>query len=291
MGTFVTYTLYFLGAQVSMNLLSKLNDKIEFVTKTINFVLITFVSAVLSISCSPYLILTNQRSSLNWLTGRTFSYLSKLILGISVEIENPELLEENKPYVFVGNHQSEVDLVWLGAVFPKNAVILAKKVVKYYPVLGWFMILADDIFISRGVKQSTKEMFKKASEDLLRKKVPSTNKISTYLAILIFIQNCVFFFPEGTKGSHPHGPDMLPFKKGAFLLAKASKVPIIPLAISDMHNIINPKMWRFKSGVIKVKVLPAILDSKNEDCDIDDIMKYTRDVMIKALLEISSPRV
>ncbi|OMJ12921.1 putative 1-acyl-sn-glycerol-3-phosphate acyltransferase [Smittium culicis] len=273
MGPIVTYALYFLSAEVFMNLLSKLSDKIEFVTKTINFVLITFVSAIVSIFCSPYLILTNQRSSLNWLTGRTFSQLCKIILGISVEVENPELLEENKPYVFVGNHQSEVDLVWLGVVFPKNAVILAKKVIKYYPLLGWFMLLADDIFISRGVKQSTKEMFTKASEDLLRKK------------------NCVFFFPEGTKGSHPGGPDMLPFKKGAFLLAKAAKVPILPLAISDMHNIINPKMWRFKTGVIKVRVLPAILDSKNDDCDIDDIMKSTRDVMFKALLEISSPRV
>ncbi|OLY84470.1 putative 1-acyl-sn-glycerol-3-phosphate acyltransferase [Smittium mucronatum] len=286
MGSFFIYGLYFIGAETALNLLSRKNDKVEFVVKTVNFVLITFVSTLISISAAPYMILTNQRSSLNWLTSRTFICLAEVVLGITVEVENKELLDQKKPYIFIGNHQSALDLAYLAAIFPKDAVILAKKAIMYYPLIGWFMVLAGDIFISRGVKQSTRDMFKKASEILLKKKATS---ILPLLALFFFI--CVFFFPEGTRGNHPNGPDLLPFKKGAFILAHEAKVPIVPLVVSDVHNIFNSKLWRFKSGVMRVRVLPPILSTMDENCDLDDTIKTTWDLMHKTLLEISPQRV
>jgi 1-acyl-sn-glycerol-3-phosphate acyltransferase len=38
----------------------------------------------------------------------------------------------------VGNHQSFVDILYLGRMFPKRGAIMAKKELKWMPFLGWW---------------------------------------------------------------------------------------------------------------------------------------------------------
>ncbi|OMH78880.1 putative 1-acyl-sn-glycerol-3-phosphate acyltransferase [Zancudomyces culisetae] len=217
------------GCYVVVGLFSRLNHKVQFVVKVINMALITVVSATVSISCAPVLMLMGQRSSLNWLTGRVFYGLSTVMLGVNVVIENPEILDKTKPCIMIGNHQSVIDLIWLGASFPRSAVILAKKV-------------------------------------------------------------SVFFFPEGTRGTHKDGPDMLQFKVGAFLLAKLAKVPIVPVVVSDFHNIIDSKRWWFPGGTIKLRVLPPIDLSNVDEDKLGPTISEIRETMLKNLIEISPER-
>ncbi|PVZ98068.1 hypothetical protein BB558_005933, partial [Smittium angustum] len=235
MVNFSSGLMYFVGLEVALSVFGKFSNKINFIGRMFNFALTTMASCTTSICCSPILIMMGSRTNINWLTGRVFYFLSRILLGFTVEIEGQEHLDSKSPYVFIGNHQSIFDLVWLGAAFPKNSVILAKNSIKYIPLLGWFMMLGDDIFIHRGSKQSASDMFKKASEILLAKKIN------------------VFFFPEGTRGTHELGPSLLSFKKGAFLLARHAKVPIVPLVISDFHNFYNLKNWWSCGGTIKLR--------------------------------------
>jgi len=59
----------------------------------------------------------------------------------------------------------------------------------------------------------------------------------------------VWIMPEGTRSN---GRGILPFKRGAFYLAKMAEVPIIPIVVSDFKNL---NFRKLNSGTITIKVL------------------------------------
>lgn len=62
---------------------------------------------------------------------------------------------------------------------------------------------------------------------------------------IFYFQARVLMFPEGTRNSKE---ELLPFKKGAFHLALASKCPIQPVAVSRYKFLKNN---RFDDGMTK----------------------------------------
>ena len=62
------------------------------------------------------------------------------------KLEGREAGKTGRSAVLVGNHQSFVDIIYLGRVFPKHAVIMAKKSIRWIPGLGLFseLILSGD---------------------------------------------------------------------------------------------------------------------------------------------------
>ncbi|KAJ2162177.1 1-acylglycerol-3-phosphate O-acyltransferase [Coemansia sp. RSA 552] len=231
------------------------------------------LASTAGILAAPAMWACGRQASGNWVVARTFYYTTRVVLGISVEIEGEEILHRTRPCVMVGNHQTMFDLIMLGRVFPTQTVILAKKVISYYPFVGWFMRLADDIFISRGSKQSASGMFQRASEELRAKEVS------------------VWFFPEGTRGRFGDGPGLLPFKVGAFLLAYHAKVPIVPVVVMDFHNLYDRRNFWSAPGTLKVKVLEPISLDGLQESDLKDLMNRTRDRMLAELQLISPPRI
>ncbi|KAJ1961629.1 1-acylglycerol-3-phosphate O-acyltransferase [Dipsacomyces acuminosporus] len=247
--------------------------KVGYYRRALHYLVCGLIASTTGILASPVLWAMGRQASGNWLVGRVFYYTTLFMLGVKVEIEGEEYLEQARPCVMVGNHQTMYDLIFLGRVFPTQAVILAKKAISYYPFVGWFMRLSDDIFIDRGSKQSASDMFKKASEELKSKDVS------------------VWFFPEGTRGKHQDGPGLLPFKIGAFLLAYHAKVPIVPVVVMDFHNLYYKKKFWSVSGTLKLKVLkPIPMDNVKEE-DLKDLMNKTRDLMLEELKKISPPRI
>lgn len=74
-----------------------------------------------------------------WTTARAFKWTMLLFTGVWFEIEDPQdYLGKTRPAVFVGNHQSELDVAFLGHMFPPYCSVTAKKSLKYVPFLGWF---------------------------------------------------------------------------------------------------------------------------------------------------------
>ncbi|KAJ2020281.1 1-acylglycerol-3-phosphate O-acyltransferase [Coemansia sp. RSA 922] len=247
--------------------------KIGYYRRLLHFGVCALFASTVTLLALPALWAIGKRASGNWLAGRAFYYSTLVMLGISVEIEGEELLDKASPCVLVGNHQTMFDLIMLGRVFPKQTVILAKRAVSHYPFVGWFMRLSDDIFISRGNKQSSSDMFKKASEELKSKNVS------------------VWFFPEGTRGRFDDGPDLLPFKAGAFLLAYHAKVPIVPVVAMDFHNLYNKRKFWSMPGTFKIKVMEPISMEGVKEEDLKDLMNQTRDRMLVELRKISPPRI
>ena len=155
--------------------------------------------------------------------------------GITFTIEDPnDWLNTTRPAVFIGNHQTELDVLMLGCIFPKYCSVTAKKSLKSVPFLGWFMSLSGSVFIDRSNSNDARAAMAGAANEI------TTEKQSVYM------------FPEGTR-SYSKEPTLLPFKKGAFHLAVQAGVPIVPVVVANYSHVLYMKGWRFRSGSIPVK--------------------------------------
>lgn len=169
-----------------------------------------------------------------WATARSFSWVMRYTTGIQFKVVDGVEHLSTRPAVFIGNHQSELDVLMLGAVFPPYCSVTAKKSLKNVPLLGWFMALSRTVFIDRANRETALKAFEGAAREM------QTHRQS------------VFIFPEGTR-SYSDKPALLPFKKGAFHLAVQAGVPVVPIVTENYPHVLCPRVFRFEPGTIRVK--------------------------------------
>ncbi|KAI8879098.1 1-acylglycerol-3-phosphate O [Backusella circina FSU 941] len=211
---------------------------------------------------------------INSSVARGYYTLGRLFLDLKVDSEGEENLKKVEgPVIYVCNHQSSLDIMFMGKVYPQNTAIVAKKELKYYPFLGWFMTLSNAIFLDRKNKESAIKQARQAAQDIHKK------------------NTCVWIFPEGTRG-HEAEINLLPFKKGAFHMAVQARVPIVPVVIGNYYDLYSAKEKRSIPGKLRCKVLPPIStkDIKEDSADIEKLANHCRDQMLVALKEITYPR-
>ncbi|CAK4030346.1 1-acyl-sn-glycerol-3-phosphate acyltransferase [Lecanosticta acicola] len=206
-----------------------------------------------------------------WTTARSFKWIMLLFTGVWFDIrqeDGGDWLNQTRPAVFVGNHQTELDVLFLGHAFPKYCSVTSKKSLSYVPFLGWFMSLSKTVFIERSSREQAVAAFAKAAEQM------HSGGQSVYI------------FPEGTRSYYDH-PDLLPFKKGAFHLAVQAQVPIVPIVVANYSNVLNVKRKFFRPGVIPARVLKPISTKGKTKEDVDALLEETRSKMLKVLKEIT----
>lgn len=192
------------------------------------------ICAVYGILASLVLRPLGRHRIVQYLTARSFKLTMHLFAGVRFEIvSGKEHLKAQRPCVIIGNHQSELDVLLLGAIFPPWTSVTAKSSLKWVPFLGWFMALSGTVFIDRGNRADALKAFKGAADEMRRER-----------------QN-VFIFPEGTR-SYANGPELGPFKKGAFHLAVQAGVDIVPVVAGNYSGVLNVEGKRFRVGIIPV---------------------------------------
>jgi len=157
------------------------------------------------------------------------------LLGVKIIVHNPERLQEAGPFVYLSNHQHNLDIFPGSYLIPENTVSIGKKSIKYIPFFGQFYWLSGNILIDRANK---KNAF--GTLDQTVKKIHD-QKIS------------VWIMPEGTRSQ---GRGLLPFKKGPFVTAIKAQIPIVPIVISSYVKKLHFNRWH--SGTIRVQILPAL---------------------------------
>ena len=70
-------------------------------------------SSGLGFCASPFLHLIGRRYDVNYVGARTFYSIYSRLIGVYVTVEGEEYLQM-RPCVFVGNHQTMLDVFWLG---------------------------------------------------------------------------------------------------------------------------------------------------------------------------------
>lgn len=192
------------------------------------------ICAIYGILASIFLRPLGRHRIVQYLTARSFKITMYLSTGVRFKIvSGREYLEARRPCVIIGNHQSELDVLLLGTIFPPYTSVTAKSSLKRVPFLGWFMALSGTVFIDRGNRADALKAFQGAAEEMQRER-----------------QN-VFIFPEGTR-SYANGPELGPFKKGAFHLAVQAGVDIVPVVAGNYSGVLNVGGRRFRAGTIPV---------------------------------------
>ncbi|MGB8860187.1 MAG: lysophospholipid acyltransferase family protein [Ilumatobacteraceae bacterium] len=171
-----------------------------------------------------------------------------------------EITDPRRPYVVVANHESFADMLLISHL-PWEMKWLAKEAWFKYPLVGWLMMMAGDVKIIRGNKQSIVEAMKDC-HDRLDKKVS------------------VMLFPEGTRS---RSGEMGEFKDGAFRLAIETGCPILPMVVAGTREAMNPGDWRWNVTSAEVRVLQPIETTGLTRADVGELRDRVRAIIVDEL--------
>ena len=152
--------------------------------------------------------------------------------GARVRIEGRENIRLDAPQIFASNHASWYDVWALAAYIPKRYRFVAKKELQAIPLFGRAWTSAGHISVDRGDRNSAIATLEAAGDMIRRDK------------------SSIVIFPEGTRS--PSG-ELLPFKKGAFMLALHTRVDIVPVGIVGSRHVLPKGRLRVRSGEIVLR--------------------------------------
>lgn len=165
------------------------------------------------------------------------------LIFLPVKIEKRAKIEKGKPYIFLANHFSYLDIPMMGFV-PGDVLFVGKASIRKAPLFGYYFKNLH-IALDRDRLRSRADTMKRAGESL-------------------DAGSSVIIFPEGgIYTSQP--PHMVPFKNGAFRLSIEKQIPIIPVTLSYNHLILpddGKMLLRRRSA--KMILHEALIPSPNE---------------------------
>ncbi len=185
--------------------------------------------------------------------------------GVKIKVRGLELLKPEQAYVLVSNHRSYLDTATLFYYTGRRIGLLAKKELLKVPVLGVGMGFVNVMAIDRRNRESAIRTTKAAAK-----------RIQSGITFAVFV--------EGTRAKPG---ELLPFKKGAFYMARQAGVPVVPVAIKNSDVLMGKGTGEARSGTIEM-VLMEPVETKNieTDQDMSDFVERIRN-RIAEELEIS----
>jgi putative phosphoserine phosphatase / 1-acylglycerol-3-phosphate O-acyltransferase len=190
------------------------------------------------------LLTQNKRNGVNFLT-RFWPETVLTLNGVKLNVTGAEYLTAQRPAVFLFNHRNNFDVFMVAALVKDNWTGVAKKELEANPLFGPLGKLMDAAFIDREDPA--------AAVAALR---PLEEAAAKGLSILIA--------PEGTRLDTQ---EVGPFKKGAFRIAMATGLPIVPVVIRNSDSVAGRNASRLNPGTVDIAVLPpvSVADWTTED--------------------------
>jgi lysophosphatidate acyltransferase len=127
---------------------------------------------------------------------------------------------------------------------------MAKKELKWSPLLGQYMALSGAVFVDRKNNKDALKALAAAGEEMKAKGVSSFARSALMRNIYQLMQVSLWVFPEGTRSSS-EAPNLLPFKKGAFHLAVQAGVPIIPVVCENYWRLY--RKGTLEEGTLRIR--------------------------------------
>lgn len=161
---------------------------------------------------------------------RVWSTGSLLAARINLDVQGLELVPTEGPVIYMGNHQGNFDILALTRAIPRLFSWVAKEELFKVPVFGAAMRRAGYIPLDRSDGRKALKSMNHAAQ-----------RIASGASVVIF--------PEGTRTKDGA---LLPFKRGAFMLAARAGVPIVPFTINGSRDINPRNRIELRPGTIRV---------------------------------------
>lgn len=179
--------------------------------------------------------------------------LGLALSGIRYRVAGAEHLPLDRAAVYCANHQSNVDPPVLFAALHPRMHILFKAEINAIPILARGFRLGGFIPVDRRNKEAALRSIEAG-------------------AASIRSGNSFLIFPEGTRS---RTAEMLPFKKGGFIMAIKAKAPIVPVAVQGGRDAMRKGSAIIQPVTVSIRVGEPIettgfaLDDR--DALIDDV--------------------
>ena len=174
------------------------------------------VSTVLFGFAAMFAALAPPRGDWFTLFARGWARTILFVTGVKLHVHHLERLRADQSVVIVANHASMADILVLFAGLPVQLRFMAKRSVFRVPFLGWAIAAAGFIPVDRGSSRRGGE-----AVDAALKRLHGGRS--------------VVVFPEETRS---RDGSLLPFKKGAALLAVRAGLPMVPVGIVGTSRVL-----------------------------------------------------
>jgi 1-acyl-sn-glycerol-3-phosphate acyltransferase len=207
----------------------------------------TLVAGILVIVLSFFVRSGNPLHKIARFWGKSILFVSR----VKISVKGWSNIDPSAPYIYMPNHQSNFDIPVLLGHLAVQFRWLAKVELFKIPIFGRAMRKAGYISIDRNNRESAIKSLNVAA-----------NQIKSGVSVLIF--------PEGTRS---RDGKIRPFKKGGFVMAIESGVPIVPVVITGTRSIMTKGKFRVNAGHVRMVIHKPI-----------DTSAYTRETK-EALME------
>lgn len=183
------------------------------------------------------------------------------IAGTRIVTEGSEKVDLKRGCVYVLNHRSLMDTLVAFYALPGDLRFLAKKELYKIPLVSFALRTMGMIAVDRSNPDAAANSIERAVSHLQNGK-------------------SVILFPEGTRN---RGEGLLPFKKGAFVLAIKAQVPIVPVVLFGTEKAIAPDTIFLYPATIRVLFHDPI-ETKGMDLEQrNELRDQTRNIIEKSL--------
>jgi 1-acyl-sn-glycerol-3-phosphate acyltransferase len=203
-------------------------------------------------------------ASLLYRAGHFGVRLGLFLSGMRTKVEGFEHLQRNRAAVYAVNHTSNVEppiiFDMLSPLFP-GLKILYKAELRKLPVLVRAFDLAGFVPLERQNREQSLPAIDGAAQAL--------RNGSSFL-----------IFPEGTRS---RTGELLPFKKGGFIMAIQAQAPIVPVAISGARSAMRKGSPWIRPVTVTVRLGPPLETTGLTLDDRDSLVTRARDEVARLL--------
>lgn len=214
--------------------------RIALATLTGNLYLVagTLLFSVLSILVAPIPPRGNwtNRAARMWARGLLWASWIRLEVREASPVGEPAGAPAADRCVIMANHQSLFDIPALLAAIPGQSRFIAKRSLFRIPVFGWAMALGGFIPVDRKDRSTAKDSFAAALD-----------KLSRGASIVVF--------PEELRSL---GGRVLPFRRGGFLMAFKSGLPIVPVGLQGTLAVQSRRSFLIRPQTVTVRFGEAV---------------------------------
>jgi 1-acyl-sn-glycerol-3-phosphate acyltransferase len=177
-----------------------------------------------------------------------------IISGVRVRISGREKIKPGQAYLFLSNHQGNLDGPVLLHAIPRNWLALVKKEMMRLPILSFVLKKIQFVPVDR--------------QDPLKAHASITDAAQLLAAGHSFVA-----FPEGTRSRDSR---LGAFKKGAFVMALKAQMPVMPVSILNSNKVQHPGAYAICPGTVEVVFHDPISTEKMDAGDRDKLLEMTR---------------
>ena len=177
--------------------------------------------------------------------------LGLTLSGVKVRVAGAEHILHDRAAVYCCNHQSNVDPpIVFDALHPRMH-ILYKEEINKIPVLARAFRAGGFIPIDRRNRESAMQSIEAGAESIRS-------------------GNSFLIYPEGTRSKTG---ELLPFKKGGFIMAIKAQAPIVPVAVQGGQAAMRKGSWFIQPATVSLRVGPALETAGLTQADRDDLIE------------------